>query len=350
MFRRKHHIRRAEQRIGTRREHFERERLLVAQPNRLETHMRANGLANPIALHRYDAFGPVERVKVVQQAFGVFGDLEEPLLDIALRGRCAASFAVATDDFLVRESDVAAWAPVHRRRLPIRKTAFVQLQEDPLGPPVVVRIARVDFARPVVHRADFGELTLERGDVVLGGDTRMNLVRDGVVFRRQTKRVPPHGMEHVLSQETLVPRPDVTQHISAPVTDMKPRARGVREHVEAVVLRARVVVLCGVDAVFIPPRAPFRFQCSEIVFNAICICHVSSYLRTVRRAETRTAHVVSIDLRTDALHQPWERYRFPHVRKTAQPAKCALDAQAETGVGHRTVPPQIEIPVEIFFA
>ncbi len=49
---------------------------------------------------------------------------------------------------------------------------------------VVVGIGRIDFTRPVVHRADLIQLAFEIFDVVAGADCRMNPFFDGVIFSR----------------------------------------------------------------------------------------------------------------------------------------------------------------------
>ena len=70
---------------------------------------------DPIGLQGLDAFGPVDAVEV-QQFIGVFGGLEEPLLQILFDDRRAAAFAmtVIAPDLFARQRGVAIRAPIHR--------------------------------------------------------------------------------------------------------------------------------------------------------------------------------------------------------------------------------------------
>ena len=79
MLGRHHEEGRAEERVGPRREDG------VVDPELLaaEDHLGALGAPDPVALHRLDVLGPVDRVEVVEQPLGVVGDAEEPLLELA---------------------------------------------------------------------------------------------------------------------------------------------------------------------------------------------------------------------------------------------------------------------------
>ena len=68
-----------------------------------EDHLRALGAADPVPLHRHDVRRPLDRLHVVEQAVGVVGDLEEPLLELLDLDQVAAALAAAVDHLLVRE-------------------------------------------------------------------------------------------------------------------------------------------------------------------------------------------------------------------------------------------------------
>ena len=69
---------RAEERVGAGGEDGEVELELLAA----EGHLGALGAPDPVALHRHDVLGPaLEQLEVGEQAVGVVGDLEEPLLE-----------------------------------------------------------------------------------------------------------------------------------------------------------------------------------------------------------------------------------------------------------------------------
>jgi hypothetical protein len=66
-----------------------------------ERDLGALGAADPVALHRLDVRGPADVLEIVQQAVGVVGDAEEPLLELARLDEVAAALAAAVDDLLV---------------------------------------------------------------------------------------------------------------------------------------------------------------------------------------------------------------------------------------------------------
>src|SRR5262249_32712257 len=85
------------------------------------------------------------------------------------------------------------WTPVDRHKGFVGQAMMVHLQEDPLRPAVVIGIGGIDLARPVIHRPDLVELTAERADILVRAHARMDAFFDGVIFGRQSKRVPSHG-------------------------------------------------------------------------------------------------------------------------------------------------------------
>ena len=99
-----------------------------------------------------------------------------------------------------------------------------ELQEDPLRPAVVLRIAGAYFAVPVVAEADVVELFAVAADILLGGDGRMLTGLDGVLFRGQTEGIVAHRVEHVEAFEPLVAGIDIGSDIAQRVTDMQTRS------------------------------------------------------------------------------------------------------------------------------
>ena len=76
--------------------------------------------------------------------------------------RAAAALAHAVHNFLVRKHALAACAPVDRHGGLVRKTLFIQPQEDPLRPLVILRVGRIhDFTVPVERVAEHVELFFE---------------------------------------------------------------------------------------------------------------------------------------------------------------------------------------------
>ncbi len=184
--------RRAEQRVRAGGE----DRVVGAHLRARERDLGALGAADPVALHRDHVVRPVDRRQVVQQAVGVVGDAEEPLLQLAQLDRRAAALAVTVDDLLVGQHRGVLGTPVDRGLLAVGQAALEQLQEDPLRPAVVARLVGAELARPVDRDAPRAELALEGRDRLLGRLARVLAGLDRVVLGRQAERVIAHRVQH----------------------------------------------------------------------------------------------------------------------------------------------------------
>jgi len=117
-----HHVGRAEQRVGT--GGVDGDRFAGVGH---EVDFRAGGFADPVALHLFDAFRPVESVEVGEQPFGVLGDAEHPLLHRAADHRVAAAFRNAVDDLFIGQHGAERRAPVDRDFVEIGEPLLVEL-------------------------------------------------------------------------------------------------------------------------------------------------------------------------------------------------------------------------------
>ena len=118
----------------------------------LHLELGALGATDPVALHGHDPLGPVELVEVVEQLLGVVGDLEEPLLEVALLDQVAGALARAVgQDLLVGQHGLAAGAPVHRRLARGRPgPASRSRRKIHCVHWMYVRVVALDLAAPVV--------------------------------------------------------------------------------------------------------------------------------------------------------------------------------------------------------
>ena len=233
---RHHHERGAEQRVRAGRVDGQR---LVATVHD-EVDVGTLGPTDPVALRRDDALGPGRRqhVQVVQQLLGVVGDLEVPLRQLALGHLGTAALAVAVDDLLVGQHRLVLRAPVDRAVLAVGQALLAELQEQPLRPAVVRRVAGVEPAGPVEAHAEVLERLVLGIDVAVGVRRRVLVVPDGRVLGRQPERVPPHRVQHLVATLPPVTRDHVVQRHHLGVTHVQVAAR-VREH------RQRVPLLAG---------------------------------------------------------------------------------------------------------
>ncbi len=115
-----------------------------------EADLHAARLADPVALHGLDLFGPaIQLVQALQELIRVGGDLEVIHGDFALFDQRARAPAATVDDLLVCQYGLVNRVPVDGAVLAVDDALFVQAGEQPLLPAVVVRLAGRDFACPV---------------------------------------------------------------------------------------------------------------------------------------------------------------------------------------------------------
>src|SRR5712672_1475497 len=135
-----------------------------------EPDTRADGFADPIALHGDDAIGPgaFEFFQIFKELIGVVSGLEEPLLDFAGldEGVFVAPAVAAVDDLLVGQDGAAFRAPVDAAFFAIGQATLEHAQKKPLIPTIVLRIAGGDFAAPVVAETEAAQHALKFVDVV----------------------------------------------------------------------------------------------------------------------------------------------------------------------------------------
>ena len=142
-----------------------------------------------------------------------------------------APLALAVNHFLVGQHRAQGRAPIHRHLGDIGQPFFIKLQEDPLGPLIVLRIGGVDLAFPVVRKAQILQLPPEAGDILLRSDAGMGAGLDGVLLRRQAVGVPAHRVQHIKTLHALIASDDVGGGVALRVAHVQSRAAGVGEHV-----------------------------------------------------------------------------------------------------------------------
>ena len=225
-----------------------------------ELDLEALGAADPVLLHQPHALGPARHVgERTEQVVGVLRDAEVVHRDLALLDQRARTPAATVDHLLVGEHSLVHRVPVDGTGLAIRDALLEHSQEQPLVPAVVVRPAGGDFTRPVDAEAERLQLPLHVSDVVVGPLRGRHTVRHRGVLGRQAERVPAHGLQHVVTLHAHVPRDHVADRVVANVSHVQAPAR-VREHAEAVVLRAGRVLGDRKTAVGIPESLGLRLE------------------------------------------------------------------------------------------
>src|SRR5262249_45098589 len=268
-----------------------------------ECDLSSLGAADPVGLHRLDFFRPVELFESAEQAIRILRYPKHPLIEFLLCDFGSAALAPAIHDVFIGDAGFAARTPVHRHEGFVSQAGVEHLHEDPLRPFVIVRIGRVDFARPVVHSADLLKLALEIFDVSLCADGRMNAFLNRIIFGWRAERVPTHRMEHIETLEPLVPRPAIRQDITAPVSYVQSGTRRVRKHIETIIFRAWIIVLRLVNTLRSPVFAPLRLDFPRavvfsrhnpmiITYPPGCLCWVFAIVRPQRIGAAVHRHLV----------------------------------------------------------
>jgi len=116
------------------------------------------------------------------------------------------------------------------------KPTIEQLEEDPLCPPEVFRVCRVDLTIPVVTEAQRLHLTPKRVDVRLGRLGGVLARLDGVLLGRQPEGIPTHRMKHAVSTHSAIARQDVRCRVALGMPDVQAGTAGIGKHVQRIEL------------------------------------------------------------------------------------------------------------------
>ena len=229
------------------------------QARDIEAEFQTFAAADPVLLHRLDAFRPArQELQVFEETVGVVRDLEEPLFQVLLDNRRVAAPAFAFDDLFVGQYGIAVFAPVDLGFFAVSQAAFVEQFKDPLRPFIVFFVARRNFPVPVVGKAEGFLLTRHVGDIAVCPFCRRDIVLDGCIFSRHAKSIITHRMKDVVAVHAAVAGDDVANGVVADMTHMK-IARRIREHFQYVVRRLAVVFSAAVAFAFCPYMLPFLF-------------------------------------------------------------------------------------------
>src|SRR4051794_40280866 len=78
-------------------------------------HLSAFRTSDPVPLHFLERFGPIDRIKILEQSFCVSSYAEHPLPHRLANDRMAADFALPIDYFFVRQYRPEFRTPIHWR-------------------------------------------------------------------------------------------------------------------------------------------------------------------------------------------------------------------------------------------
>ena len=221
---------------------------------RSEMDFRALGTADPVALHFLKRMTPINDIEIFDQTIGISCDSEHPLAHGFTNDGESADFAFAVHDFFIGQNRSQFGTPVDRRfrdvcqtlavtigalflfRFQLRRISkccnwfsllslriepgIIDFQEDPLCPLEVMWISSVDLSFPVITESQRFDLSAEVIDVCFCGDAGMLTCFDRVLLSGETKSIPSHGVEDIITFGPMVTSQDICGCISFRMTDM----------------------------------------------------------------------------------------------------------------------------------
>ena len=202
-----------------------------------EGELQTARLADPVRLHQLDLRRPVvEAVETLEQLFGIVGDAEEPLGQLAPLDLCAGAPALAVLHLFVGKNGHVDRVPVHHGLLAVDQALFEEVEEQRLLLAIIFGIAGRQFARPVDRQAQRLHLIAHVGDVLVGPVTRVAAAGHGRVFGRHAEGVPAHRVQNVVARRHLVARDHVAHRVVAHMADVD-APRRIGKHFKDIVFR-----------------------------------------------------------------------------------------------------------------
>ena len=187
-----------------------------------EIHLCTIGLSNPVRLHLLYLFRPVKLVQICQKPIRIFGNAKHPLFEVLFGYVCTAAFTLAVYYFFIGKACLAGRTPVNRHLFFISQSRLEHLDKYPLRPFIEIGVCRIYFHIPVIQSCDLVNLSLDISDIFRCRNSRMNTHFNCIVFCWESKRIPSHGMNDIMTSiQHFITAPDIGNNIASPMTYMK---------------------------------------------------------------------------------------------------------------------------------
>ena len=232
-----------------------------------EVYKSAGGLADPVDLLQLDVLGIIHIIQALQQLFGIIGDPQIPdhlgqLDDIAVADIALTALAV-----LIGQNDLAVRAVIDQRLVPEYQTVLIELEEDPLGPVIIILIRCINGPVPVKGKPYFSELVREFLNIDIRDDTGMCIGLDRVILSGQTESVEADGKQDVIALHPPLSGDDFDTGIGFDMADVHARAAWIREFHQSVKFRLLTEVLCLEQLGIFPFLLPLGFYLLKIIVH-----------------------------------------------------------------------------------
>ncbi len=178
-------------------------------------------LADPVFLHRADLFGPVvQRGKAFEQFVGKVGDLQKPLVQLALFHQRARAPTAPVDHLFVGQHGVIHRVPVDRRFLAVNKVCCIKIEEQRLFVAVIFGLTRGNLAAPIEREAQPLQLRFHVGDVFARPAAGVDALFHCRIFGGHPESIPAHRVQHFMAAHPLIAGQHIAHRVIAHVPDV----------------------------------------------------------------------------------------------------------------------------------
>ena len=332
VLRRNNHKCYTENSVGTSGENLQFATLAICHLG-IEEYLCTLRATNPVALNLLQRLAPLEAVETVQHTLCVCCNAEQPLLHTLLLHRVTAAHRQTILHLVICEYGAKCRTPVHHSVSTEGKTIVLQhllllslalcgpllcrecqlggasggdtlgtlllevcyevgnrlsllrcgvvvvskhLEEGPLCPLIVLRLAGAYLTAPVIRETYLIQLLTIASDVLFGSHCRVLTCLNCILLGWQTKCVVAHWVQHIVATQALIARVDVRCDVTEWVTYVQTRARRVGEHIQYIEFWSRAVDLYLVDAALLPLLLPFGLNLFEIILHNSFILFLQS--------------------------------------------------------------------------
>ncbi len=192
---------------------------MIIHRNR-KANSRAFRAADPVNLSGFDLFNEFGLSEAGNKSVCILRNSHYPLTDPAACDLGPAALTVPIDHFLIRQTHFTGGAPINGHLSLVSQSLFEELDENPLGPLVIVGIGCIYDPTPIKGEAQSIHLRAVVLCVCFCDILGFLSSTNGVVFRWQAERVPSDGEHHVPALHSLKARIYISPGIREGMSNM----------------------------------------------------------------------------------------------------------------------------------
>ena len=180
------------------------------------------------------------------------------------RSIAALAVTILAPNLLTSQGSIAFRAPIHRRHFAVCQIILEQLNEIPLCPMVIFRVARCSISSPIPHGAHTAQLTAHTVDIGISPLFGVDFAFYGCIFRRQTKGIKTDGEHDIETLHAQVTSTRITGGHGIPMTDVQ-ISGWIRQHRQGVIFRPGWVDIGMIQTISLPFNLPSGFDLGRVI-------------------------------------------------------------------------------------